>query len=63
FENNKLKGIFTPNSNILMGLAEIGASLLGSFWEGTLLILIFSVAHFLEDNSEGKSKREITNLL
>ena len=48
-ENTKLKGKFTPNSHILMGLAAIGASLIGSFWEGTLLILIFSGAHFLED--------------
>lgn len=62
-ENTKLKGKFTPNSHILMGLAAIGASLIGSFWEGTLLILIFSGAHFLEDYAEGKSKREITKLL
>ncbi|HLQ75595.1 MAG TPA: heavy metal translocating P-type ATPase, partial [Alloiococcus sp.] len=32
-------------------------------WEGTLLILIFAGAHFLEDYAEGKSKREITKLL
>ncbi len=37
---------FMPNSHILMGLAAIGASLVGNFWEGTLLILIFSGAHF-----------------
>ena len=30
-ENTKLKGKFTPNSHILMGLAAIGASLIGSF--------------------------------
>ena len=59
-ENTKLKGKFTPNSHILMGLAAIGASLIGSFWEGTLLILIFSGAHFLEDYAEGRSKREIS---
>ncbi|GMA66404.1 hypothetical protein GCM10025884_00310 [Leuconostoc gelidum subsp. gelidum] len=46
-----------------MGLAAIGASLMGNFWEGTLLILIFSGAHFLEDYAEGRSKREITKLL
>jgi Cd2+/Zn2+-exporting ATPase len=44
-----------------MGLAAIGASLMGNFWEGTLLILIFSGAHFLEEYAEGRSKREITN--
>lgn len=62
-ENTKEKGKFTPNSHILMGLAALGASLLGEFLEGSLLILIFSGAHFLEEYAEGRSKREITNLL
>ncbi|GEK91262.1 heavy metal translocating P-type ATPase [Alkalibacterium kapii] len=62
-ENTKSKGKFSPNSHILMGLAALGASLIGSFWEGTLLILIFSGAHFLEEYAEGRSKREISSLL
>ncbi|XIM03346.1 heavy metal translocating P-type ATPase (plasmid) [Enterococcus faecium] len=62
-ENSKAQKKFIPNSHILMGLAAIGASLMGNFWEGTLLILIFSGAHFLEDYAEGRSKREITKLL
>lgn len=62
-ERTKAKRRFTPNSHILMGLAALGASFIGNFWEGTLLILIFSGAHFLEDYAEGKSKREISNLL
>ncbi|MEK4948685.1 heavy metal translocating P-type ATPase [Carnobacterium sp. FSL W8-0810] len=62
-ENSKIQHKFTPNSHILMGIAAIGASLIGSFWEGTLLVLIFSGAHFLEDYAEGRSKREITKLL
>lgn len=62
-ENTRANKKFTPNSHILMGLAALGASLMGNFWEGTLLILIFSGAHFLEDYAEGRSKREITNLL
>lgn len=62
-ENTKHNKKFTPNAHILMGLAAIGASLMGSFWEGTLLILIFSGAHFLEEYAEGRSKREITKLL
>lgn len=62
-ENSRTQHKFTPNSHILMGLAAIGASLIGNFWEGTLLILIFSGAHFLEDYAEGRSKREITKLL
>ncbi|WP_414838732.1 heavy metal translocating P-type ATPase [Carnobacterium sp. TMP28] len=62
-ERTKNNQKFTPNSHILMGLAAIGASLIGEFWEGALLILIFSGAHFLEDYAEGKSKREITKLM
>ena len=46
-----------------MGLAAIGASLMGNFGEGALLIFIFSGAHFLEDYAEGRSRREITKLL
>lgn len=62
-ENTKANNKFTPNSHILMGLGAIGASAIGNFWEGTLLILIFSGAHFLEDYAEGRSRREITKLL
>lgn len=39
--NSKSQKRFIPNSHILMGLAAIGASLMGSFGEGALLILIF----------------------
>lgn len=62
-ENSKTNHAFTPNSHILMGLAALGASIIGNFWEGTLLILIFSGAHFLEEYAEGRSQREITKLL
>lgn len=46
-----------------MVLAAAAAMIIGSFEEAGLLILIFAGAHFLEDYAEGKSKREITNLL
>ena len=62
-ENTKRQKQFTPNSHVLTGLAALGASFLGNFGEGTLLILIFSGAHFLEEYAEGRSKREITKLL
>ena len=62
-ENSKAKGKFTPNAHILMGIAALGASLIGKFWEGTLLVLIFAGANFLESYAEGRSRREITNLL
>ena len=62
-KSTKANGQFTPNSHILMGLAALGAAFLGQFWEGALLILIFAGAHFLEEYAEGRSRREISNLL
>lgn len=54
---------FVPNVHILMTLAALGATIIGSYEEAALLILIFAAAHFLEEYAEGRSKREITNLL
>lgn len=54
---------FLPNVHILMTLAAIGAMIIGEFREAALLILIFAGAHYLEDYAEGKSRKEITNLL
>lgn len=56
-------GKFKPNIHLLMGLAAVGAISIGSFYEAALLILIFAGAHFLEDYAEGRSRREITNLM
>ncbi|HKL95484.1 MAG TPA: heavy metal translocating P-type ATPase [Haploplasma sp.] len=54
---------FAPNIHILMTLAAIGALFINQFMEGALLIVIFAGAHLLEDYAEGRSKREIENLL
>lgn len=54
---------FVPNIHLLMTLAAVGAMIIGNFEEAALLILIFAGAHFLEEYAEGKSRREITNLL
>lgn len=54
---------FAPNIHLLMALAAFGACIIGQFEESALLILIFAGAHFLEEYTEGKSKREITRLL
>lgn len=62
-ENTRKKKRFTPNAHILMGLAAIGAAIIGQYWEGALLILIFAGAHFLEDYAEGRSRREISKLM
>lgn len=54
---------FQPNVHFLMTIATVGAIIIGNYEEAALLILIFAGAHFLEDYVDGKSKREITNLL
>lgn len=54
---------FCPNTHLLMGLAAMGAMLIGQFQEAALLILIFAGTHFLEDYAEAKSKKEMTSLL
>lgn len=53
----------SPNIHVLMTLGAIGAIVLKDYSEGTLLILIFAGAHFLEEYAEGRSKKEITSLL
>lgn len=61
--NTKKAKKFMPNVHFLMALATAGAVLIGNIEEGALLIVIFAGAHFLEEYVDGKSKREITNLL
>lgn len=61
--DSRQAGKFKPNIHLLMGLAALGAIIIGSFHEAALLILIFAGAHFLEDYAEGRSRREITNLM
>nr|WP_218144077.1 heavy metal translocating P-type ATPase [Amphibacillus marinus] len=63
FTDTRRRKKFTPNIHFLMTLATAGAVAIGNFEEGALLIVIFAAAHFLEEYADGKSKREITNLL
>lgn len=63
YKETKENKRFTPNIHLLMSLGAIGAILIGNFEEAALLVLIFAGAHFLEEYAEGKSKREIKNLL
>lgn len=63
YRDTKAKKKFTPNVHVLMALAAFGAVFLGDYREAALLILIFAGAHFLEEYAEGKSRKEITNLL
>ena len=61
--NSRNEKKFMPNINFLMTLAAIGSILIGGYEESAMLILIFAGAHFLEEYVDGKSRKEITNLL
>ena len=61
--NSKIEKKFIPNIHFLMTLAAIGSILIGGYEESAMLILIFAGAHFLEEYVDGKSRKEITNLL
>ncbi|MBC1700384.1 heavy metal translocating P-type ATPase [Listeria welshimeri] len=51
------------NVELLMILAATGASIIGYWFEGAILIFIFSVSGALEMYTTNKSKREITKLM
>ncbi|MBC2357800.1 heavy metal translocating P-type ATPase [Listeria welshimeri] len=51
------------NVELLMILAATGASIIGYWFEGAILIFIFSVSGTLETYTTNKSKREITKLM
>lgn len=61
--NSRNEKKFMPNIHFLMTLAAIGSILIGDYEESAMLILIFAGAHFLEEYVDGKSRKEITNLL
>lgn len=61
--NSKKEKRFMPNIHFLMTLAAIGSIIIGGYEESAMLILIFAGAHFLEEYVDGKSRKEITNLL
>lgn len=62
-KNSRNAKRFQPNVHFLMALAAAGAIVIGKYEEAAMLIVIFAAAHFLEDYVDGKSKKEITNLL
>src|SRR5690625_2403199 len=63
FQQSVKKKKFMPNIHILMTLATVGAVIIGEYMEAALLILIFGGANFLEQYTENKSNKEITNLI
>ena len=52
-----------PNVHLLMTLAALGAIFIGKFEEAAMLIVIFTIAHSLEEYVEKKSRKDMTQLL
>lgn len=59
----ELKNNRKLDANILMILAAIGASIIGHFSEGAILIFIFSLSHSLEHYTQNKSRDAISELM
>lgn len=57
FENKSL------NVEMLMIMAALGAFILGNYYEGAILILIFSISGVLESYASSKSEKALTSLL
>src|SRR5690606_5571639 len=52
-----------PNVELLMVLAAVGASLIGYWTEGAILIFIFSLSGALETYTMNKSRKEVSALM
>ncbi len=51
------------NVEMLMIMAALGAFILGNYYEGAILILIFSISGVLESYASAKSEKALTSLL
>lgn len=53
----------TPNIDFLMIIAAIGSAILGEWWEGAVLLFLFSLSHSLESFILGRTRRAIAALM
>lgn len=53
----------SPDINLLMTVAVIGATLIGQWSEAAVVTFLFSLSEFLESWSEGRARRAIQSLL
>ena len=56
------RGRFTPDIDLLMLLAALGAAILGEWAEGAFLLFLFSLAHALEHYALGRARNAIRAL-
>ncbi len=53
----------TIDIDLLMLLAAVGAAIIGEYYEGALLLLLFALSNFLQDLSIGKTRSAINKLI
>ncbi len=54
---------FRPNIDFLMLVAAIGSAAIGEWWEGAVLLFLFSLSHALESFILGRTRRAIGALM
>ncbi len=52
-----------PGMNLLMGVAVIGAVVLGEWTEAAMVVFLFALAQYLESWSMGRARKSIGNLM
>lgn len=51
------------NENLLMGIASIGAFVIGEYTEGCAVVLLYTIGEFLQDLAVGKSRKSISDMI
>ena len=51
------------NENFLMGIASIGAFIVGEYTEGCAVVLLYTIGEFLQDLAVGKSRKSISDMI
>lgn len=51
------------NENFLMGVASIGAFIVGEYTEGCAVVLLYTIGEFLQDLAVGKSRKSIADMI
>ena len=51
------------NENFLMGIASIGAFIMGEYTEGCAVVLLYTIGEFLQSLAVGKSRKSIADMI
>ncbi len=60
---NALRATRRPDINLLMAIAVIGATAIGAWLEGALVVVLFSIGELLERRAADRARRELAALV